>query len=147
MLWLESVLVLLILPVWGLIWIPSPTATRKPVCGLLWHQKTCGNPWLMLWIIKGKEAILAVISMTADTQLRKRDVEDVCENPYLYHNTSPQNSNSLDRNPSKGTLKNCDRMWCCPPQKRYFQQGCRRGRTQLCLEGQATESLTMPQWL
>jgi hypothetical protein len=44
----------------------------------------------------------------------KRDIEDFCD---LYHNTFPQNSNSLGKNPSKGTLKNCDRMQgCCLPQ-------------------------------
>jgi hypothetical protein len=33
--------------------------------------------------VKGKEAPLAVVAMTADAQLRKRDTEGFGDNPYL----------------------------------------------------------------
>jgi hypothetical protein len=32
--------------------------------------------------VKGKEASFVVVSMTADSKLRKRYIESSCENPY-----------------------------------------------------------------
>lgn len=39
--------------------------------------------------VKSKEATFAVISMIADAQLRRRDVEDFCNNPYSNFNHFP----------------------------------------------------------
>jgi hypothetical protein len=41
--------------------------------------------------------------MTTDAHLRKRDVEDIGDNPYLHPNVSPQNPNSLERKPLEKT--------------------------------------------
>lgn len=65
--------------------------------------------------------------MAEDVQLRKRDTEDFCDNPYLQ--STPSKSNSLNRKPLKKTLKKWDRMLKC------------RGDSVL-FKGQATESLT-----
>ena len=51
--------------------------------------------------VKGMEATFAVVSMTADSQLRKRDTEGFCDN----HSLPLKKGNSLDRKPSKRTLK------------------------------------------
>jgi hypothetical protein len=37
---------------------------------------------MLLPIVKGKKTTFAVESMTADIQLRKRDIEGFCDNPY-----------------------------------------------------------------
>jgi hypothetical protein len=36
-----------------------------------------------------EQIVFTAISMTADAQLRKRDIEDFCGKPYLYPYTSP----------------------------------------------------------
>lgn len=36
---------------------------------------------MLLLTVKSKAATLAVISMTAGTELRKKDTEDFCKNP------------------------------------------------------------------
>lgn len=48
---------------------------------------------LMIWLpltVKIKEATFAVILMTSDTQLRKRDREGFCDNPFHHPNTIPK---------------------------------------------------------
>jgi hypothetical protein len=40
--------------------------------------------------IKCKEATFAVILMTAGTQMRKRDMEGFCDDPYSPLNLTPQ---------------------------------------------------------
>lgn len=73
---------------------------------------------------------------TADAQLRKRDMEDFCDYPYLL---STPESNSINRRPWKRTLKNRDRMLKCrSPQLKASSRGV-RGEG---LSGHATESLT-----
>ena len=48
------------------------------------------KPMMVLTLtVKSKEAAFAMVSMTADAQLRKRDIEDFCGKPYLYPYTSP----------------------------------------------------------
>jgi hypothetical protein len=38
----------------------------------------------MLWVIvKGKETTLVVVLVAIDAQLRKRNIEGFCNNPYL----------------------------------------------------------------
>lgn len=39
-----------------------------------------------LLIVKDKEATFYIISVPADSQLRKRDIEGLCDNPYPYLN-------------------------------------------------------------
>jgi hypothetical protein len=50
--------------------------------------------------IKGKEATLAMVLVTADSPLRKRDTEDLCDNSSL----PLKKGNSLDRKPLKRSL-------------------------------------------
>ena len=56
----------------------------------------------MFLFYKNIEVTFVVISMAADSQLRKRDLKDFCDN------SSPK-SNNLDRMPLQRTLKNCDK--------------------------------------
>ena len=49
---------------------------------------------------KGKEATLAMVLVTADSPLRKRDTEDLCDNSSL----PLKKGNSLDRKPLKRSL-------------------------------------------
>ena len=60
--------------------------------------------------MKDKEAIFAVASMTADTQLRNRDIKGFCDNPYFHFASLPKNTTSLHRNSSKKTLKSVKRI-------------------------------------
>lgn len=60
----------------------------------------------------GMEAAFALISLIADTQLRRKDIEDFCANlyppiqpPHPHH----QISNNLVSKLPKRTLKKCDR--------------------------------------
>lgn len=48
--------------------------------------------------VKGKKVFCS--GMTTDTQLRKRDTEGFCDNPYP---TTPTKSNGLKRKPSKSS--------------------------------------------
>jgi hypothetical protein len=55
--------------------------------------------------VKDKEATFALVLMTADPQLRKRDIEGFWQPlPHPIHK-----SNSLDRKPPKRTLKIFDK--------------------------------------
>ena len=70
-------------------------------------QKWCGSPWLMLLLpVKDMETTFALASMSADSQLRKRDIEGFCDNPYP---PPCKKYKSLNRRLSKRTLKNCDK--------------------------------------
>jgi hypothetical protein len=40
--------------------------------------------------VKGKEATFAETSIAVDSQLKKRDTENFCDNPYPHPTTSPQ---------------------------------------------------------
>lgn len=42
-----------------------------------------------LLTVKGREATFAMVLITADLQLRKRDIEVFCGNPYPYPPTPP----------------------------------------------------------
>ncbi|MEJ1278465.1 CD82 antigen [Cricetulus griseus] len=47
------------------------------------HQRSCGSPYSMLLLtVKDKEATFVVTSKTADSELRKGDIEGFCDNPY-----------------------------------------------------------------
>ena len=68
----------------GLDWVRGPTATGSQGHGLCYHQKPCGDPWSMFSLtVKIKEATFAEILMAEDAQLRGRDMESFCDNPYL----------------------------------------------------------------
>lgn len=57
---------------------------------------------MLLLTVKGKEATFAIVLMTADSQLRKRDIEGFCKNP------SPiKKSNNINRKPLKKIHKYC----------------------------------------
>jgi hypothetical protein len=67
-------------------------------------------------MMKGKEAAFAVVLMTEDSGLRKRDIKTSCDNqnPNSRHPPPcpphcPTKGNSLDRKPLKTTLENCDK--------------------------------------
>jgi hypothetical protein len=58
--------------------------------------------------VKGKEATFAVVLITTDSQLRKRDIKGFCNNPYPHftpslHQNKQTNKkqNKLDRKPAK----------------------------------------------
>lgn len=76
---------------------------------------------MLLLIIKDKEASPAAVSMTADSQFRKRD------NP-----TSSPKRNSQDRKPSKGTLKIVMRMLQCSSPQEWASGGDGGGCYLLC---------------
>lgn len=60
------------------------------VYDLCCHQKRHGSLGSVLPLTgKGKEATIAVVLMTADAQLRKRDTGGFCDNPDLYSNPTP----------------------------------------------------------
>jgi hypothetical protein len=64
----------------------ADTGDHVDVCGLWCHQKPFGSLWPgLLMTRKEKEASFAVLSMTADSRLRKRDKEVFHNNPYLLH--------------------------------------------------------------
>lgn len=51
-----------------------------------------------------------MILMIDDAQLRGRDIEGFCDDPFLQPNHFPQRDNSLNRKPSKKkTLRKCDK--------------------------------------
>lgn len=74
------------------------------VCGPYCHQKPGGSSWPMLLLtVKVKKVSFAVVSMTADSQLRMRDIEaSVTTSPCSI--TLPPK-----KKPLKRTLKNCAR--------------------------------------
>lgn len=75
-------------------------------------KKLCGSPSSVLPLtIKGKEDTLAVLLMTADSQLIKRGMEGFYDNPYPYHTTSLKNRTEpvSDRKPLTRNHKNCDK--------------------------------------
>lgn len=83
---------------WGLWWCPWPLQEDGcvDVCGLhcylrpcwaLWHillssETVCKSMICASLIVKGKEAMFAMVLMTTDSQLRKRDIEGFCVNLY-----------------------------------------------------------------
>lgn len=73
-------------------------------------KKLCGSPSSVLPLtIKGKEDTLAVLLMTADSQLIKRGMEGFYDNPYPYHTTSLKNRTEpvSNRKPLTRNHKNC----------------------------------------
>ena len=107
----------------------ATSCSHADVCRQCCHREPCLWSVLMtetLWkpmnyiypkVYKEQITILAVISMTSDALLRKRDMEDFCDNLFLYLSTPPI-TNGLDRKPLERNLKNCDRMLgCSPPQQ------------------------------
>ena len=85
---------------------------------------------MLLLTVKSKEATFAVILMITDSQLRRRLVEaSVTISPL-----SP--NNSLDRKPSKRTLKMCDRDAESPAgSPKMMPSGKVAGREGLSLRG------------
>lgn len=60
------------------------------VYDLCCRQKPCGSPESVLPLtVKGKEATIAMVLMTADAQLRKRDTGGFYDNPDLHSNPTP----------------------------------------------------------
>jgi hypothetical protein len=56
---------------------------------------------ILLLMVKGKDITFAVASMAPYSQLRKRSVGGLYDNPYTPH---PQKPNTLGRKPSNRTL-------------------------------------------
>lgn len=67
----------------GFISIHSPTVAGSSLCGLCCHQKACGWPSWMLQTVKSNGTTFVWYGMSADAQLRGRDMESFCDNPYL----------------------------------------------------------------
>lgn len=88
--------------------LSGPTSAKSHVCALCLHQEPCRGPWSMLPLTVKSKATFVVISMTADVQLRGRDMEGFWDNHYPNSNHRPSKSNSLHRKPTKRTLKACD---------------------------------------
>lgn len=83
---------------------------HEDICGLCRHQKPCGSPRSVTALTgKGEEATAAVALMTADSRMKKKDIEDFRDEPYKPPTTTPQ-SNLLDRKISKRTIKTMKRM-------------------------------------
>lgn len=58
------------------------TTGNHAVAGALSHQKPRISPWsVVLLSVKGKEEYSAVVLMSTDLKLRKRDIEGFSENP------------------------------------------------------------------
>ena len=57
--------------------------------------------------VKGKKATLEVVSMSADSQFKKRTAEGFSDNPYLHHkphpHPTPEKDKSLERKPTENT--------------------------------------------
>lgn len=83
----------------GLVCIPGPLATKAVfvVCAVTGNHVEAQDPYLPL-TIKSKEARKAVRSMATEAQLRKRDMEVFCDNPYPF--PPFLKSNSLNEKPS-----------------------------------------------
>lgn len=94
----------------GLDWVRGPTATGSQGHGLCYHQKPCGDPWSMFSLtVKIKEATFAEILMAEDAQLRGRDMESFCDNPYCPSpNLHPKSQKEQPR-PPKRVLQKFDR--------------------------------------
>lgn len=71
------------------------------------HQKPCVKSMCMLLpqTVKVKEATSAVVLMTTDSMMKKRD--------FMTTTTPFSKSNSLDRKPLKEILNNCGKMLKC----------------------------------
>lgn len=82
------------------------TGDYAEVCGACCYPKPFLRSYALPLTVKVKEVTFAVVGMTTDSQLRKRNIQDFCDNPYPL--LEPKN-NSLDRKPLKGTLKICDK--------------------------------------
>jgi hypothetical protein len=52
---------------------------------------------VLLQIVKDKEATLTVTLMTADAQLRKRDMDGFCDKPYSYPTPTPKKKQSRQK--------------------------------------------------
>lgn len=125
------------------------------VYGLHCHQRPCLGLWRLLtetlWMfvvwavarsrwsllpltVKGKEGSFATVLMTADPQLRKRDIGGFCDNTYPYLPPWLQ-SNSLDTKPLKRTLRNCDRVAEVKHYSGSFWWAGSGGRTRFSLRG------------
>lgn len=107
--------VLIMLVMWGI--LPLETKWRSlahanagdhvDVWGPCYCQKPCRNPRpIQSLTVKDKEAPLAVVSMTTDTQLRKRGIESFCDNSLT--TTPPLQKQQLRQEAIKGNLKFCD---------------------------------------
>lgn len=144
---------------WRLCWSTAHASSEDcvDVCGPYCYWRPTGGSWHLLilktmWtsevrsivrrqekpgihlltVRKGTKASLAVILMTADTQLRVGDSEGFCDNPYLNPTTTlPLKSNILKRKPSKRTRQHCSRDGeVLLSTVDGFCQGCRWRRTQ-----------------
>lgn len=62
----------------------AATEGHDEVRGPSSHWQPYGSPWSMLPLpVLGKEATLAVVSMTPDSEVRRRDVKGFCNNSSL----------------------------------------------------------------
>lgn len=77
----------------------TATGDLAEVCGLsvLSPETMLKSMIHVLNDYKGEGSHVAVVSMTADTQLRNRDIEGFCDDPYLH--PTHQRSNTLNRKP------------------------------------------------
>lgn len=61
----------------------TTTGDHAEVCGPCQYWRPCGYLWFMfLLTAKGKEGTFAMVLMTTHSQLRKKDMEGFCDNPY-----------------------------------------------------------------
>lgn len=60
----------------------TDTGDYAEVCGACCCPKPFLNSYSLPLTVKVKEVTFAVIGMTTDSQLRKRDIQDFCDNPY-----------------------------------------------------------------
>ena len=85
---------------------------RRPCdCSGSCLHKSHTRPWSVLQLtVKGKEATFAVVLITTDSQLRKRDLKGFCNNPYPHFTPThkKKKSNSLDRKTPTRTLNKCN---------------------------------------
>lgn len=82
------------------------------VCGVCCHQEArdheeACDPMTLLTV--KQEATFAMIWMTADSQLRNRDMEDFCDNPYPHQPSLPKKCSNLNRKPLQITCKKFDK--------------------------------------
>lgn len=94
----------------GLVQVHGPTAVRGHAHGLCCHQKPSSLPPLT---VKSKEATLAVISIAADTHLRTRNVESLCNNPGSPNSTTKVTTyqRELSKCNAEAYLSTTDGFW------------------------------------
>jgi hypothetical protein len=114
--------------------LPSEAMLRVMACA--WHQEPCRYPWSVLspitiWksmfplTVKSWEVTFVVVSMSSDSQLRKK-CRKLQRQPLPLPTTPNIKSNHGDRKPWKTVLKNCNECaegGLCRTE--VFWRGCR----------------------